>query len=363
MFLVSGLMHTVDMPLYQLGESSLKAVPASSLVDEHVKERTDLQRILRQQADVLVDDVLIVAEEFTLPFDTRRRVDLLGIDHEGHLVVIELKRTNDGGHLELQALRYAAMVSALTFDDIAMAFENYLARTQPASADQARSQLTEWITDAEGDDIVLDREVRIVLASGDFDPEITTTVLWLNDVYGLDIRCLRMTPYRVGEKLLLDVQPIIPLPEAAEITVRLRRRGNRVRAAKGGADWTPYIIVTPRGQTKPLRKRYAILELVTEMHRGGIAGEELASVLPHSRFLSVEGQLTGEDLAHVFVESYPNAEGNLNRWFLESPIHDPDCTWVLSKMWGTSTQDTLDALVSLDPDGKYSYIPSPKSGT
>jgi hypothetical protein len=31
-------------------------------------------------------------------------------------VVVELKRDEDGGHMELQALRYAAMVSAMTFD-------------------------------------------------------------------------------------------------------------------------------------------------------------------------------------------------------------------------------------------------------
>ena len=31
------------------------------------------------------------------------------LDNAARLVVVELKRTDDGGHLELQALRYAAM--------------------------------------------------------------------------------------------------------------------------------------------------------------------------------------------------------------------------------------------------------------
>ena len=29
--------------------------------------------------------------------------------------MIELKRTDDGGHMDLQAIRYAAMVSSMTF--------------------------------------------------------------------------------------------------------------------------------------------------------------------------------------------------------------------------------------------------------
>jgi hypothetical protein len=45
------------------------------------------------------------AEEYGLFEDSRRRMDLLALDHTGTLVVIELKRTDDGGHMELQALR------------------------------------------------------------------------------------------------------------------------------------------------------------------------------------------------------------------------------------------------------------------
>ena len=35
--------------------------------------------------------------------------NLLCIDREANLVVVELKRTEDGGHMDLQAIRYAAM--------------------------------------------------------------------------------------------------------------------------------------------------------------------------------------------------------------------------------------------------------------
>ena len=54
---------------------------------------------------------MVLAEEFGDWEDSRRRIDLLCLDPNAQLIVVELKRTVDGGHMELQALRYSAMVS------------------------------------------------------------------------------------------------------------------------------------------------------------------------------------------------------------------------------------------------------------
>lgn len=241
------------MPLFEMTPQALIEVPTTTFAAEQVLERADLQRLLRTRPDILVPDVLIVSEEFGAFTDARRRIDLLGVHREGHLVVIELKRTPDGGHLELQALRYAAMVSAMTFDDLVEHYASYLSKVESAAVDEARSRLAEWLDDVGGDGAVLSREVRLVLVAGGFDREITTTVLWLNDVFGLDIRCVRLNPYKVAERLLLDVQQVIPLPEAADLTVQLRRRETKARAARAGdsRDWTPYVIVTPAGAATP----------------------------------------------------------------------------------------------------------------
>src|SRR5450755_2907259 len=149
------------MPLFEMKPGELVAVPSSTFADEKVLERTGLQRLLRTRIDAIADDVLIVAEEFGAFADARRRIDLLGIDREGHLVVFELKRTPDGGHLELQALRYAAMVSTMTFDDLVGHYETYLATVEPEAADEAQARLANWLDD--GDGTVISRHVRIVL--------------------------------------------------------------------------------------------------------------------------------------------------------------------------------------------------------
>jgi len=104
------------MPLYQITDQSFRPIPEASLAEMRIGERTDLQRLLRTQVDVLGDDLYVLTEEFGDWEDSKRRIDLLAIDSEANLVVIELKRTQDGGHMELQAIRYASMVSAMTFE-------------------------------------------------------------------------------------------------------------------------------------------------------------------------------------------------------------------------------------------------------
>ena len=351
------------MALFELSPEAgvLTKVPTTNFAAEQVLERADLQRALRANISVLDADLLVVAEEFGDFADVRRRIDLLCVDREGQLVVVELKRTEDGGHMELQALRYAAMVSTMTFDQLADTYQRYLGQVAPDHMDEARARLAEFLEDAGGEDTVLERRVRIMLVSGGFDPQITTTVLWLNDLYGLDITCIRLVPYRVDQRLLLDVQQVIPLPEAEGLMVRLRQRESAARAAAGtgGADWTQYVIRTPAGESEPLRKRRAVLWLVHALHRAGVTCSAMEEVVPGPRFLAVDGELNGEELAEAFVAAHPNAHERERRWFLDQPVHEGGRTWVLSKMWGTNTVATLESLIALAPTDGFGFHPVP----
>lgn len=76
------------------------------------------------------------------------------------------------------------------------------------------------------------QRTRIILASANFSPELTTSVMWLNES-GLDIRCVRMQPYQDNEATLLDIQTIVPLPEASDYQVaqkekRLSEQSSRI---------------------------------------------------------------------------------------------------------------------------------------
>jgi hypothetical protein len=142
------------------------------------------------------------------PADSRRRIDLLALDKTGGLVVIELKRTDDGRHMELQALRYAAMVSSMGFAEGATTYAAHCAKLRSEEEVDSPAELLAFLDmeDADDEDPVISSDVRIMLVSADFGREITTTVLSLNRFDGMDIRCVRLVPYDIEGRVLLDIQ-------------------------------------------------------------------------------------------------------------------------------------------------------------
>ena len=156
--------------------------------------------LLKSQIEVIAPAILIVAEEFGQWEDSRRRIDLLGLDKDANLVVIELKRTEDGGHMELQALRFAAMISALTFSRLIEIYEDFL--TDNESEISARQHLLEFLGWEDVDEDLFGDHVRIVLVSADFSKELCTSVMWLNDL-GLDIQCVRIARFAMVGRLML----------------------------------------------------------------------------------------------------------------------------------------------------------------
>ena len=216
------------MPIYQVTPTELKAVSETRFGHEGIMERNDLQRLLRAQIDVLDDRLMVIAEEFGDWLDSSRRIDLLCLDSDANLVVVELKRTEDGGHMELQALRYAAMVSAMTFEQLVETHARYKRKAQP-DTDGAKAAILGFLNWSGVIEDQFAQDTRIVLAAADFGKELTTAVMWLID-RGIDIRCVRLKPYRMSDgTVLLDVQQIIPLPEAAafQTQIGVKRQAER----------------------------------------------------------------------------------------------------------------------------------------
>jgi hypothetical protein len=232
------------MPLYKITKDRLESVKETSFAEEKLFERRDLQRLLKADVTVLGDDLMVIAEEFGDWEESNRRIDLLCLDKQARLVVIEVKRTEDGGHMELQAIRYAAMVSSMTLDQAIAAYAKNLGG-QDAEVN-ARREILEFLELDTTEEAELTDEVRIILVSADFSTELTTSVIWLNR-HGIDITCVRLKPYHLNGEVLVDVTQIIPLPEAADYEIKVRAQAQEIKKVRGARQeifrrfWAQYI--------------------------------------------------------------------------------------------------------------------------
>jgi hypothetical protein len=223
--------------IHELTHDDLIPLKTVTFASRNIRERDDLQRILRLHIDAVAPDTFVIAEEFSDWEDSSRSIDLLCLDKQANLVVVELKRTEDGGHMELQAIRYAAMVSKMTFADAVNAHARFLTKIggNPLEAENAILSFLAW-DEPQGSEF--GKDVKIILVSANFSKEITTSVLWLNE-RDLDIRCVRLIPYQFMERTLLDIQQVLPLPESTEYQIRLRKKAAEERNTQAsGADWT-----------------------------------------------------------------------------------------------------------------------------
>lgn len=326
------------MAIFELQAERIVKIPETSFDRESVRERSDLQRLLRDNIEVVSPDTLVLAEEFGQWDEGRRRIDLLGLDRQANLVVLELKRDDVGGHMELQAVRYAAMVSTMTFEQAVRARGEYQGRCKlPGNPQDAILQFLDWTEPMEDQ---FAQEIRIVLVSADFSREITTSVLWLNS-FGLDVRCVRVRPYNLDNRVILDVQQVIPLPEAAEYQVQVREKSQRQRESReSNIDFTRFN-VSINGKTHQYQaKRNAIFLVARTLVEGGKTPDEIVRCLdrPENQlWRSVAGKVDNEAFCRKLLEESQNGPSfEPRRWYCEDDelMYSNGRTYAFSNQWG-----------------------------
>jgi hypothetical protein len=347
------------MPIYELMADRLREIEVTSFNAAGKREREDLQRLLRNQIEIISPDTLVIAEEFGEWEDSRRRIDLLGIDKNAALVVFELKRTDDGGHMELQALRYAAMVSTMTFDKAVEVYGEYLKKNN-SDKDPERSLLNflEW-DENDGESFGLD--VRIVLVSAEFSKEITTTVLWLNN-YEIDIKCIRIKPYADNGRTLVDIEQVIPLPEASNYITQIATKGKQERIFRvQNRDMTRYDVSVFGEIQLNMYKRGAIFFVVKNLCNSGVSPKKINELIywKGDLFLQVDGKQNSNDFIRIITEQR-EAEGrtiDCHRWYCDDGelIHFEGKTFAFHKMWGSRWGTAMNLLKDNFPDAKIDF--------
>lgn len=154
---------------------------------DHVE--SELEGWLETNPDGILEDgpLLIVGRQVLT--DLGKTIDLLGVDREGNLVVVELKRDRTPQEVVAQALEYAAFVARLDVGDL----ESILSEYRPDGLADLADQHREYFDRVEA--VAFNKDQRIVIVGQQVTPEIIQTALFLNSK-GIQVTCVEFTFFR-----------------------------------------------------------------------------------------------------------------------------------------------------------------------
>lgn len=252
--------------------------------------------------------------------------------------------------MELQAIRYASMVSNMTLD---LALEKFCKFKQINGfplfdKESAFTEISDFV-DVELDESTFGDDVRIILVSPNFSKELTTTVMWMNE-RNIDIKCVRIQPYTYHGSILIDVQQIIPLPEAEDYQVKAQKKSEERREAKTTIqkDYSKFIF---NGET--LNKRNLAYEIVRTRF----------NELPEKSFENLYSDfMQYENVEGLIVKYEEVLENRKDRYFYDESkvlIMDNGDRYVVSNQWD---KVNIYKLIEVANNFNYEIIDQSQSG-
>ena len=187
---------------------------------------------------ILGDDVMIVAVEYdgwvVGAGAQRDRLDVLGLDADGRLVVAELKRGPAPDTVDMQAIKYAAMASQFNVKTLAGAYASY--RTKRGTAMSTEAAAEELSTHAPGmtDESLANPRVAVIAQS--FPPSVISSVVWLAN-RGVTLSLTRFQPYQLDDaRVVVTFSRLFPSPYSRGLNRRawytVGRRPKRAAARR-----------------------------------------------------------------------------------------------------------------------------------
>lgn len=227
-----------DEILFAVENETATEVQRTDLSALDFGERTHLQEWILAHPRVLGADVTVITSEYdrwetSAGEPVSDRLDILGLDLDGRLVVAELKRGSAPHTIHMQAINYAAMVSRLKPEDIAELYAK--TETLRGSKTDVEAALTELTTSRSLTSESI-RHPRIVLVASDFPPSVTAAVVWLNE-QGVDISLIRFRVYRLGDQTVVSFSRLFPVPDVEEFTIGRRSEQSNLVPLDPGEPW------------------------------------------------------------------------------------------------------------------------------
>ena len=261
---------------WEIIDGKLKKIE-TSLVQEGKTESYDLEEWIISNPEILGEDITVIGRQINT---SSGPLDLLGIDRNGNMVIIELKRDKLPREVLAQAIDYAAAVAQWDIDKI---------------SEKIGKNLEEYLSDVFEETTLeslnINQSQRIIIVGFQIEDSLNRMIEWLSNNFGVSINAviLNYVKTQSGAEILSRTTTI---PE--EVEKKRVQKKYRIPMSDEPGSYT-------RDELKELLKNYFAQDLKTAKRLKYVLLPEWLK----------KGIVTREALKQAFVDyKEPNAEKN-----------------------------------------------------
>jgi hypothetical protein len=172
--------------VWEIQDKTLKPVEGASFSKDYLE--SDLETWIENDPDLLGEPMLIIDRQRLIK-EVGGKFDLLGIDDEGQLIIIELKRDRTSREAIAQSLDYASWLDSQTGEKIKDISREYL--NQPL-ADKFSEKFNDELPEIDC------RNHRILLVAARLDASAERIMTYLSERHKIDIRAVFFEYYKLS---------------------------------------------------------------------------------------------------------------------------------------------------------------------
>jgi hypothetical protein len=178
---------STEIKTWEIIEGELKPI-SSTLTENGRKESEHLEKWIKTKPDILGNDILIIGEQV---YTKSGPLDFLGIDNNGNLVIVELKREKLARLVLAQAIDYASDLSTW---DIEKLSEVCIAYT----GNNLEDQLSAHFDDIKIDEITINQSQRLLLVGFAIEEPLSRMIEWLSTNFDMAINAIILNYVRTS---------------------------------------------------------------------------------------------------------------------------------------------------------------------
>lgn len=279
----------------------------TSLAQNGRKEKDDLEKWLKTNPKILGDNILVFGEQV---WTKSGPLDYLGIDNDGNIVIVELKRDKLARDVLAQAIDYASDVANWDIEklnEICLSF----------SGNSLEDYITDHFENIELDDLVINKAQRLLLVGFSIDEALSRMIEWLSSKYDVGINAIILNYVKTSSGNELLSRTVI-IPEEIE-KEKTNKKKFTIPMSDEPGNYEPEklkeLLKTYFNNKQWSSKRLKNILLPVLLKKDKITREQLKK-----EFVRV-GEATDENKAGYFIALISNQLGQTKKDFLRQIIH------------------------------------------